>query len=206
MSQKYMKIRIGSHCKIRLTLTLGQRGLYPLALFIPRSSWHFLSQEDFISGINYHGNVLSPDTFQHLGVLAFFIPGTFYPWKNLSPQTHGIFYPRNILSREYFITGILYPENSLSLEEFVMGRIYHRKNLSLEKFITGSFYHPGSLAHFISQRIQHLLGQDGNLPVYVIFDFDLRCSKEVPSASSTLDQSINKAEESTFLYLSLIHI
>ena len=111
----------------RLTLTLGRGGLYPLALFIPRSNWHFLSLEDFISGINYHGNVSSPDTFQHLGGLAFFIPGTFYPWKNLSPQTHSIFYPRNILSQEHFITGILYHWKNLSREESIPGRILLKK-------------------------------------------------------------------------------
>ena len=114
-----------------LTMSLDRGGLYPLALFIPRSSWHFLSQEDFISGINYHGNVLSPDTFQHLGVLAFFIPCTFYPWKNLSPKTNGIFYPWKNLSRE----------------ESIPGRIYHGKILSPRQFCT--FYPTKNLASFM---------------------------------------------------------
>ena len=130
--------------------------------------------------------------------------GIFYPWHFLSLEE---FIPSDtwhFLSQEYSITGTFYHGNTLSLEEFITGTFYPWKTLSWEEFITGSFYHPGSLAHFISQSFWHLLGQDGNLPVYVIFDFDLRCSIEAQSASSTLDQSINKAEESTFSYRAFV--
>ena len=126
----------------------------------------------------------------------------FYHQTHFSTWEFGIFYPWHFLSLKEFIPSDTW--HFLSPDYFITETFYAWKTLSWEEFITGSFYHPGSLAHFISQRIWHLLGQDENLPVYVIFDFDLRCSVEAPSASSTLDQSINKAEESTFLYRAFV--
>ena len=128
------------------------------------------------------GRTLSPGTFYPQKQLAFLIPGRFYLWNKLSrecfitrhilaPGSFGIFYPLHFLSleefipsdtwhflsQEHFIMGIFYPWKNLSWEYFIPGRIYHGKNLSLEEFITGRFYHPGSFAHFIPQRIWHLL-------------------------------------------------
>ena len=105
------------------------------------------------------GRTLSHGTFYSHKLLAFLIPGRFYLWNKssrecfitrhiLAPGSFGIFYPRNILSREYFIPGRIYHRNTLSLEEFIMGRIYPWKNLSREDFITQVVWHIWSHKEF----------------------------------------------------------
>ena len=79
----------------------------------------------------YHQTHFSTLEVWHFLSPALFIPGRIYPLRHMAFFIPGIFYHRNILSRECFIPGRIYHGKHLSLEEFITGRIYPWKNLSL---------------------------------------------------------------------------